>query len=173
MRRLRIAILAHSTNPRGGVVHALELGDSLMRLGHYAVVHAPDVSAEGFFRETVCGTVRVPASPAGSDTRQMVELRVADYLRHFGAVGTAGFDVWHAQDGISGNALAALKRSNRIPGFARTVHHVDTFGDPALAAMQRTSISTADQLFVVSPLWRDWLATELDRHAAKAFGKMD
>ena len=166
MRRLRIAILAHSTNPRGGVVHALELGDSLMRLGHYAVVHAPDVSAEGFFRETVCGTVRVPASPAGSDTRQMVELRVADYLRHFGAVGTAGFDVWHAQDGISGNALAALKRSNRIPGFARTVHHVDTFGDPALAAMQRTSISTADQLFVVSPLWRDWLATELDHHAA-------
>ena len=26
--RLRIAILAHSTNPRGGVVHALELGDA-------------------------------------------------------------------------------------------------------------------------------------------------
>ena len=31
---LRIAILAHSTNPRGGVVHALELGDALSRLGH-------------------------------------------------------------------------------------------------------------------------------------------
>ena len=40
--RLRIAILAHSTNPRGGVVHALELGDALCRLGHEATVHAPD-----------------------------------------------------------------------------------------------------------------------------------
>ena len=164
-RRLRVAILAHSTNPRGGVVHALELGDALARLGHHAVVHAPDVSGEGFFRETICGTVQVPASPAGSDTRQMVEIRVADYLRHFEAAGTAGFDVWHAQDGISGNALAALKRSRRIPGFARTVHHVDSFADPGLAAMQRTAITAADQLFVVSPLWRDWLAMELGRHA--------
>ena len=166
MRRLRIAILAHSTNPRGGVVHALELGDALTRLGHHAVVHAPDVSGEGFFRETLCRTVRVPASPAGSDTRRMVEIRVADYLRHFAATGTAAFDVWHAQDGISGNALAALKRQGRIPGFARTVHHVDSFADPALAAMQRTSIAEADQLFVVSPLWRDWLTTELGRRAA-------
>jgi len=166
MRPLRIAILAHSTNPRGGVVHALELGDALARLGHHAVVHAPDVSGEGFFRETICRTVRVLASPAGHDTRRMVEIRVADYLRHFAAVGTAGFDVWHAQDGISGNALAALKRDGRIPGFARTVHHVDSFADPALSSMQRTAIAAADQLFVVSPLWRDWLAAEMSRRAA-------
>jgi glycosyltransferase-like protein len=166
MRSLRIAILAHSTNPRGGVVHALELGDALARLGHRAVVHAPDVSGEGFFRETVCGTVRVPASPAGRDVRQMVEIRVADYLRYFAAAGTADFDVWHAQDGISANALAALKRDSRIAGFARTVHHVDSFADPALSSMQRTAITAADQLFVVSPLWRDWLEAELGRRSA-------
>jgi glycosyltransferase-like protein len=166
MRPLRIAILAHSTNPRGGVVHALELGGALARLGHHAVVHAPDVSGEGFFRETLCGTVRVPASAAGRDVRQMVEIRVADYLRHFAATGVGAFDVWHAQDGISANALAAMKRDGRIAGFARTVHHVDDFGEPVLAAMQRTAITEADQLFVVSPLWRDWLATELGRRAA-------
>jgi glycosyltransferase-like protein len=165
-RRLRIAILAHSTNPRGGVVHALELGDALARLGHHAVVHAPDVSGEGFCRETICSTVRVQASPAGRDTRQMVEIRVADYLRHFAQAGTMNFDVWHAQDGISANALAALKRDGRISGFARTVHHVDAFDDAVLATMQRTAITAADQLFVVSPLWRDWLATEFGRRAA-------
>ena len=49
-RPLRIAILTHSTNPRGGVVHALELGDALTRLGHEAVVHAPDAKGDGFFR---------------------------------------------------------------------------------------------------------------------------
>jgi glycosyltransferase-like protein len=163
---LRIAILAHSTNPRGGVVHALELGDALARLGHDAVVHAPDVSGEGFFRETICRTVRVPASPAGQDTRRMVEIRVADYLRHFAAARMADFDVWHAQDGISANALAALKHDGRIRAFARTVHHVDSFGDARLAAMQRTAITSADALFVVSPFWRDWLATEMGLRAA-------
>jgi glycosyltransferase-like protein len=162
---LRIAILAHSTNPRGGVVHALEVGDALTRAGHHAVVHAPDVTGLGFFRETICETVRVAASPAGRDTRHMVESRVTDYLRHFALAGTAEFDIWHAQDGISGNALAALKRDGRIGRFARTVHHIDTFADPVLAAMQRTSIAEADELFVVSPLWRDWLASSLGRHA--------
>ena len=165
VRALRIAILAHSTNPRGGVVHALELGDALARRGHRAIVHAPDVSGEGFFRDTICETVRVPASPAGRETRRMVEVRVADYLRYFDSQDTADVDVWHAQDGISANALAALKRSGRIARFARTVHHVDDFGDPRLAAMQRTAITAADELFVVSPLWRDWLAETLDRRA--------
>ena len=46
----RIAILTHSTNPRGGVVHALELGDALTRLGYQATVFAPDATRVGFFR---------------------------------------------------------------------------------------------------------------------------
>ena len=43
--RLRIAILAHSTNPRGGVVHALEVGDALTRLGHDVALEAIGVVA--------------------------------------------------------------------------------------------------------------------------------
>ena len=74
-RRLRIAILTHSTNPRGGVVHALELGDALCRLGHEATVHAPDASGAGFFRDTLCATVAVAASPVGRDITAMVETR--------------------------------------------------------------------------------------------------
>jgi hypothetical protein len=48
--RLRVAILAHSTSPRGGVVHALELGDALVRLGHEAVVRR--IRAASAFSET-------------------------------------------------------------------------------------------------------------------------
>jgi hypothetical protein len=59
---LRIAILAHSTNPRGGVVHALELGDALTRLGHDVTVHAPDATGAGFFRETSCQTTGAPTA---------------------------------------------------------------------------------------------------------------
>jgi glycosyltransferase-like protein len=159
-QRLRIAILAHSTNPRGGVVHALELGDALSRLGHEATVHAPDASGAGFFRAARCATVGIAASPVGRDVTAMVETRVADYVRHFEPAHRRCFDVWHAQDGISGNALATLKQRGLIGGFARTVHHVDAFADPRLSALQARAIASADRLFAVSRLWRDWLARE-------------
>jgi glycosyltransferase-like protein len=162
---LRIAILAHSTNPRGGVVHALELGDALTGLGHRITVHAPDVSGRGFFRDTLCETALVPASLAGRDIGRMVEVRVADYLRYFATPARLDFDVFHAQDGVSANALAALKDSGRIGRFARTVHHVDDFADPSLAALQRRAIEAADRLLVVSRLWQDWLAAEMGREA--------
>jgi glycosyltransferase-like protein len=162
--RLRIAILAHSTNPRGSVVHALELGEALCRLGHDATVHAPDASGAGFFRHSRCATVSVAASPAGRNVTTMVETRVADIVRHFETAGR-NFDVWHAQDGISGNALATLKERGLINGFARTVHHVDSFADPRLSALQTRAIVSADRLFAVSRLWRDRLARDLGRIA--------
>jgi glycosyltransferase-like protein len=160
---LRIAILAHSTNPRGGVVHALELGDALHRLGHEATVHAPDPTGAGFFRATLCRTARIATAPAGRDIAGMVETRIADYVRHFERAEHRHFDVWHAQDGISGNALATLNQRNLIPGFARTVHHIEAFADPRLSALQSRSITSADRLFAVSRLWRDWLVRELGR----------
>ncbi len=162
---LRIAILTHSVNPRGGVVHALELGDALSRLGHAATVHAPAAAGAGFFRRTLCQTSFVAASAAGRNVRTMVETRIADYVRHFERAENRRFDVWHAQDGISANALAVLKERCLIPGFARTVHHVDTFADEKLGTLQRRAITAADRLFVVSRLWRDWLDGELGRKA--------
>jgi glycosyltransferase-like protein len=164
-RALRIAILAHSTNPRGGVVHALELGDALTRLGHEVIVHAPDAGGRGFFRRTVCRTSCVPASPVGADVTAMVETRIADYLSYFEPAPSRNFDVWHAQDGISGNALATLKERGLIAGFARTVHHVDTFADARLSALQLRAIKAADRLFVVGRAWRDWLARQHGRNA--------
>jgi glycosyltransferase-like protein len=160
MRPLRIAILAHSTIPRGGVVHALELGDALARLGHEAVVHAPDAKGAGFFRETLCGTVSVPASAAGRDMTAMVETRIGDYISHFEAGANRRFDIFHAQDGISANALATLTKRGLIGGFTRTVHHIDTFVDPRLQALQRRAIVAADRHLVVSDVWRQTLAAE-------------
>lgn len=156
----RIAILCHSTNPRGGVVHALELGAALGRLGHEAVVHAPDAGDRGFFRPDACPTVRVPATPLApsADTATLVDTRVADYLAQFADHAARRFDVFHAQDGISGNALATLKARGLIEGFARTVHHIDDFSDPHVAVLQERAILSADAHFVVSPLWRDELA---------------
>ena len=155
---MRIAILTHSTNARGGVIHALELSEALTRLGHTAVVHAPDATGRGFFRPTRAPTVSVPASPVSGDIAAMVETRVADYIAHLKQPEHRRFDIFHAQDSISGNALATLKQRGLISGFARTVHHIDTFSDPRLEALQQRAIGTADQIFAVSQMWSDHLA---------------
>lgn len=162
-RPLRIAILAHSANPRGGVVHAIELADSLTRLGHEAVVHAPDAGGKGFFRAPLSPAVAVMASPAGKDVAEMVRVRIADYLRHFEAPENRKFDVFHAQDAISGNALATLKQRGVIRRFARTVHHIDHFSDPRLGEWQTRSIVEADELFTVSTLWQQQILSEFGR----------
>ncbi|MBY0380617.1 MAG: MSMEG_0565 family glycosyltransferase [Xanthobacteraceae bacterium] len=182
---LRIAILTHSTNPRGGVVHALELAESLVVLGHEAVVHAPDPSGNGFFRAARCETVSVPARPitTGSIT-DMVEIRVRDYIDHFENEAHRQFDVFHAHDGISANALATLQERGMISVFARTVHHIDEFPDPRLSALQTRSIRTPQKHFVVSDLWRKNLTerfgldsvvvgngVDLQRYASKPDGR--
>lgn len=161
-RPLRIAVLTHSTNPRGGVVHAMALCEALADLGHTAVLHAPDAGGAGFFRPPRCAAVAFAVAPSVAGTTAMVEQRIADYVRHFEAAGTERFDLFHAHDGISGNALATLKARGRIRGFVRTVHHVDDFADPRLDALQQRAIRAADGWLTVSRAWQ--------AHLAAAFG---
>jgi glycosyltransferase-like protein len=161
-RKMRVALLCHSVNPRGGVMHALELASALTELGHEPVVHAPDPEARGFFRQTAFETVSVKAAPVEGDTTALVVSRVADYVRHFEAPAARRFDVFHAQDGISGNALATLKADRMIPRFARTVHHLDDFSDPKLGKLQNRSVTASDARFVVSRLWREQLRARFD-----------
>lgn len=168
MTGLRIAILTHSTNPRGGVAHCLSLAEALCALGHEAVVHAPDPTGRGFFRAAACPTVTVAAKTAGAaedaeaaGTVALVRARIEDYLRHFATPAACDFDVFHAHDGIGGNALATLKHRRLIPGFARTVHHIDSFSDPVLAEWQDRSIHEARRLLCVSRTWGDWIRDDL------------
>jgi glycosyltransferase-like protein len=171
--RLRIAMLAHSTNPRGSVVHALELGDALAAQGHDVVVHAPDPSGAGFFRKTRCRTATVPAQPVADDLFALVEARIADYVAYFAGPRAERFDLYHAQDAISGNALARLRESGAIPGFLRTVHHLDAFDDPRLAARQARAMIAADRVLCVSRLWQEVLAREYGIAAARVGNGVD
>jgi glycosyltransferase-like protein len=165
-RNLRIAMLTHSTNPRGGVVHAMQLSEALTALGHDVVLHAPDAKGAGFFRQPSCSTACIAVQPAPAGMTQMVEQRIADYVGYFRTAGTNGFDLFHAHDGISGNALATLKLEGLIPNFARTVHHIDQFPDQRLMVLQDRSIDAADIVFAVSRLWQDKLRDDRGIDAA-------
>ena len=54
---MNIALLTYSSNPRGGVVHAMSLSEALEDLGVETVLHAPDSAGRGFFREPRCAAI--------------------------------------------------------------------------------------------------------------------
>lgn len=165
-RPLRIAVLAHSTNPRGGVMHAMHVAEALTELGCEVVLHAPDAKGQGFFRTPKCEARAFPVGPASAETFAMIEQRVEDYVGHFSFPRNRGFDIYHAQDGISGNGLAALKQRGLIGAFVRTVHHIDDFPDERIARLDSRAIREADAWLTVSALWRDRLAETFAIQAA-------
>jgi glycosyltransferase-like protein len=170
----RIAFLTHSTNPRGGVSHCLSLAEALTALGHEAVVHAPDPAGRGFFRAANCGLVALPATPLQDDSvGAMVLQRIADYRVWFDDPRHRGFDIYHAHDGIGGNALADLREVGQIPRFLRTVHHLDTFKDERIASRQIRAVRAADAVFCVSDHWVETLARDYGIRAHRVTNGVD
>ena len=134
---MKIGLLTHSVNPRGGVVHTIELAHALFDAGHDVTVMAPAMPGQRFFRPVRCATELVPVAPAPNaapiDMVAMVGSRIAAYVDHLTPLlEREAFDVLHCHDGIGGNALATLQDRGLIDGFVRTVHHLDNFAQPQL-----------------------------------------
>ena len=151
---MKIGLLTHSVNPRGGVVHTLELARALHDAGHDVTVFVPATPGQRLFRSVPHGLVLVPTALAAGDVHTMVATRISAFEQHLAARrDLAAFDIWHAHDGIGGNALANLVDAGRIHGFVRTVHHLDHFDDARVMHWQRRSYQRAELVLCVSPLW--------------------
>jgi glycosyltransferase-like protein len=159
MSSLRIALLTHSVNPRGGVVHTLELANALHDAGHVVTVMAPAEAGQTLFRDIPCDVQLIPVAVAPKETVEMVASRIDAYVSHLTAT-YQHFDILHAQDSISGNALATLKERGLIASYVRTVHHLDSFSDPQLAAWQTRAWREAQTVLCVSKLWCDHMRSE-------------
>ena len=160
---MKIGLLTHSVNPRGGVVHTIELAHALFDAGHNVTVMAPAMPGQRFFRPVRCATELVPVAPAPNaapiDMVAMVGSRIAAYVDHLTPLlEREAFDVLHCHDGIGGNALATLQDRGLIDGFVRTVHHLDNFAQPQLMAWQHRSVHQARQVLCVSRVWQGVLA---------------
>jgi glycosyltransferase-like protein len=130
---VRIALLSYSTKPRGGVVHTLALAEALAAHGQDVTVWTLGRGGDtGFYRPVDPG-VRlriVPfADPPPGETVGARILRSIATLR--AAFDPAPYDVVHAQDCISANAVGRC---------VRTVHHIDQFTTPELAACHERAI---------------------------------
>jgi glycosyltransferase-like protein len=131
---VRVALLTYSTRPRGGVVHTLALAEALAREGADVAVHAVGRGGDQAFFRPVDPAVRVRLAPLAEVDGEPVGARV---LRSIDALAAAvdpgAYDVVHAQDCISANA---------VRGVVRTVHHLDQFTTPELARCHERAIVT-------------------------------
>ncbi len=159
-----LALVTHSTSPRGGMVHTLALAEALQAAGqsvHLITQGDPDV---GLFRATTVPHTVLPAPPHDGPLANRVFASI-DLLA--GALGRlAGrFDVLHAQDCIAARAAARVRDAGAAVSVVRTVHHVDDFTTPALVECQRAAIDEPDRVLVVSEEWRRVLREEYGRAA--------
>jgi glycosyltransferase-like protein len=129
---MRIALLTYSTRPRGGVVHTLNLAEALAAAGQDVTVWTLGRGGDGGFFRAVAPAVRqavVPFPDIPGETVGDRVMRSISVLRE--AFDPRRYDVVHAQDCISANA---------VEDCVRTVHHIDHFTTPELAACHERAI---------------------------------
>jgi glycosyltransferase-like protein len=126
---MRIALLTYSTRPRGGVVHTLALAEALASAGQDVTVWT---LGRGDFFRPIDPRVRLAVVPfpdiPGEGVGSRI-LRSITLLRE--AFTPSAYDVVHAQDCISANA---------VDRCVRTVHHLDQFTTPELAACHERAL---------------------------------
>lgn len=171
---LKIALLTYSTKPRGGVIHTLELAEALHSLGHEVCVFALDKDRQGFCRPLSCEAAFVPAPAVADPTAidRVVEQRIQDYVTYF-SQHRPQYDIYHAQDCISANALAILRDRGLVSSVIRTVHHIDDYPSQYLEDCQRRGIEHPDLCFCVSRYWQTRLQERYGVTAPQVFNGVD
>ncbi|HVL85982.1 MAG TPA: MSMEG_0565 family glycosyltransferase [Pseudonocardia sp.] len=155
-----VALVTHSTKPRGGLVHTLSLAEALHRRGVDVHLVALGDPAVGLFRPTDVPHTVLPGPTKEGTTLEERVFTAIDTLTG-GLAGLAGrFDVLHTQDCIAARAAARVRDGGAPVTVVRTVHHVDDFTTPALVDCQRKAIVEPDVVLVVSEQWRAILRDE-------------
>jgi glycosyltransferase-like protein len=144
-----LALFTYSTAPRGSVVHAAYLAEAMTDAGWDVTLYALDKDAKGFFRDVRTKLRLVPAGPAPATTAELVTQR-AQELSAYLACLRPEHDVYHAEDCLSASGLFAYRDRGAPIHIVRTVHHVERFTDPYLAACQERSIRDAALCLTVS-----------------------
>jgi glycosyltransferase-like protein len=150
---VNIALLSYSTKPRGGVVHTLALAEALAAAGQVVTVWTLGRGGDSGFFRPVDPAVRqrivpFPDGPAHETVGERVLRSIALLGEAFAPVSSS-YDIVHAQDCISANAAGRC---------VRTVHHIDHFTTPELAACNERAITTPYAHICVSSAVADELA---------------
>ncbi|MFI5322472.1 MAG: MSMEG_0565 family glycosyltransferase [Thermodesulfobacteriota bacterium] len=159
MRQLNIALLTYSTKPRGGVTHTTNLAQALAGLNNNVHIYA--LSSGNDFS----GEVTVPYTliPCPEKKYESIDNKIKDYIEVYTDYLTRAdldYDILHAEDCISANALLNLREMGLIEFYLRTIHHIDDFTSDSLIECQEKSIAEPDWVISVSRLWENELRTK-------------
>jgi glycosyltransferase-like protein len=159
MKLLKIALFTYSTKPRGGVVHTLRLAEELTSLKHQ--VHVYTLSdGKGFYRNLDVPHTLIPCPVVNYPSiDEKIEIYIRTYYEYLSSLKDL-YDIYHAEDCISANALLELRDRGYIKSFVRTVHHLDDFTSKSLIDCQLNSILEPDHIMVVSKYWERKLRSE-------------
>ncbi|OAK53508.1 MSMEG_0565 family glycosyltransferase [Rhodococcoides kyotonense] len=128
----RLALLTYSSKPRGGVVHTLHLAEALARTGVDVTVWSLGRGGDNAFFRRVDPSVSIRMVPFEARDDESVGDRILRSIDVLGqAFSNSDYDIVHAQDCISANAVGPC---------IRTIHHLDTFTTPALAACHERAV---------------------------------
>ncbi len=157
-------------------MHTLALAEHLQALGQQVHIYALSKPGQNsFFRPTSVPFTLIPSETREAD--EPMDVRIQRYIQayyEFLTNNPAGsFDIYHAQDCISANALWRLRTAGQIPWFVRTIHHLDDFISPALIECQDHSIFRPDHRIVVSRYWQQRLADEFGLEATVIHNGVD
>src|SRR5919199_3483708 len=134
---LRIALFTYSTKPRGGVIHTLALADHLQELGHAVHIFALGKDQTGFFRQTTVPFTLIPIGVLPDDIA--LDERITRYIQSYYdfliAHQSEPFDIYHAQDCVSANALWRGGAGGGSPPLFRAGPHVYDFFSPSLVLL--------------------------------------
>jgi glycosyltransferase involved in cell wall biosynthesis len=155
---MKIAMLAYSMRPRGGVVHAVRLSEALKAKGADVTLFSlrkrgmPEDYAEFF------GKASFPVHLMEYNWHEDVKERLRRMTEAFVSGLPRDFDVYHAQDCVCDTALQMLAAEGSIAGpTVRTVHHIQGFPDPYIDACERSALLGNTEKITVSRYWQEEL----------------
>lgn len=157
----KIALLTYSTKPRGGVAHTLSLAEGLSELGTDVHVYAL-ATGQDFFRQISVPYTLIPCPDEEyRDMDEKVKSYIEIYTEYLGPIVNE-YEIFHAEDCISANALYNLRSEGLIDKYIRTIHHIDDFTSEVLIECQLKSVLEPDYVIAVSRLWQRELKKTYD-----------
>lgn len=155
-------------------MHTLELAAALHRKGHGVCVYALDKDGTGWGRALDYDYQPVPAAAPPQDPDLLIQQRIQEFVDFLtDHLPERHYDIYHAQDCISANALGILRQRGLIPGLVRTVHHIEDYHSPYLQQCQDRSIREPDLCLCVSDYWQQQLLQQYQILALRVINGVD
>jgi len=171
---MKIAMLAYTMRPRGGVVHAVRLSEALRAKG--ADVTLVSLRRRGLVEDyaSFYGKTSFPVCLIDYDWNDDTRHRLRNMAEALVIGLPRDFDIYHAQDCVCDTALQMLVAEGSLAGpTVRTVHHIQGFQDPFMDKCERAALLGDTEKITVSRYWQEELRSRCGLESTVIYNGID